>query len=123
MARADLLVPTIHIVCHAVAFTKDQLQYLKHFIQGVCEISPLAEAEIYLHSQRPQAIHAVEQMLNHHSTNVLAYKLLAQTTLNPNMPALLCWLHWNSGNSGPDQELQDPYDVLHSAGDGIWSPT
>jgi len=63
---------------YAVVFTKNQFQHLKHFIQQICEVSPLAEAEIYLHSKPLKAIHAVEQMLNHNATNVLAHKLLAQ---------------------------------------------
>ena len=71
---------------YAAVFTKNQFQCLKYFIQQICEVSPLAEAEIYLHSKPLKAIHAVEQMLNHDPTNVLAHKLLAQATLNVNMP-------------------------------------
>ena len=59
---------------YAVVFTKNQFQYLKHFIQQICEVSPPAEAEIYLHSQPLKAIHAAEQMLNHDPTNVLLAK-------------------------------------------------
>ena len=66
---------------YAVVFTKNQFQYLKHFIQEICEVSPLAEAEIYLHSEPLKAIHAVAQMLNRDPTNVLAHKLLARVRL------------------------------------------
>jgi len=77
--------PVITRVLWLRGYPKNEMRP-RHFIQGVCEMSLLAEAEINLHSQRPWAIPAVEQMLTHHSTNVLAPKLLAQATLNPNMP-------------------------------------
>lgn len=85
---------------------------LQHFMEDIREISPLAGAEIHLHSQPLKAMRAAEGVLNHSPTDILAHKIFAKAALAAGLPqtALLSVnfiLKHGSENLGATLELAE----------------